>query len=204
MIIQRAGIIKFARYLAIFCAITMGFFCIVATSEDDAEDAAADAAGIPESADATLQMPPVEVEKGTGGASIDPFDDTKNCGSTTIQEELNNSDLSEDLLDLIDSVQFTQLDVDYVISFDGASEPLTCTLTITYNAADVTIGTITVDQANNSLEAVTVPPSAMEAINYHLANWSAPLDYCVTCTDTGVTQNYTLTYTPKFQVEVSR
>ena len=41
MMIQRTNSIKFLRYLGIFCALTMGFFSIVATSEDDVEDAAA-------------------------------------------------------------------------------------------------------------------------------------------------------------------
>ena len=39
MIIQRTGVVKFLRYLGVFCAITMGFFSIVATSEDDVADA---------------------------------------------------------------------------------------------------------------------------------------------------------------------
>jgi hypothetical protein len=195
MIIQKTSTLKFLRYLGIFCAITMGFFSIVATSEDDA----ADAIGVPESADTSFNLQSVEVVKGTGGLATE-----EECGSTTIQDELDNSDLSQDLLDLIDTIQFTQLDIDYVLSFDGAEEPLTCTLTIEYNAADVEIATITVDQANASLKAVTVPDTAMEAINYHLANWDAPLVYCVTCTDNDLSANYTLTYTPTFQVKVSR
>lgn len=200
MIIQKAGVFKFFRYLGIFCAITMGFFSIVATSEDDV----ADAVGVPESADTELEMQPVTVEKGTGGLNVDLLDTTQNCGSTTIQDELDKADLSEELLDMIDTVQFTQLDIDYVVAFNGAEEPLACTLTIEYNAEDVEIGTVTVDQANNSLEKVEVPSTAMEAINYFLANWDATMNYCVVCEDTGVAVNYTLTYTPKFLVKVSR
>lgn len=205
MIIQKAGVLRYLRYLGIFCVIAMGFFSIVATSEDDA----ADALGIPSSADTDLALQSVTVEKGTGGLSVNPFASTTNCGATTIQTELDNSGLSQDLLDLASSIEFTQLDIDYTYSVDGALEDLSCTLTIEYNAADVEIGTVTIDTADKSLVSlvnVTVPTTAMEAINYYLAkaNWSVPLNYCVVCTDTDTVQNYTLTYSPTFKVKVSR
>ena len=63
MIIQKAGVIKFTRYLAIFCAITMGFICIVASSEDDIEDELA--------FDKNLQVASVEVTEGDPAPSAD-------------------------------------------------------------------------------------------------------------------------------------
>lgn len=210
MIIQRAGVLKYLRYLGIFCAITMGFFSIVATSEDDA----ADILGLPDSADTEFELQSVEVTKAANGADIQPqFYITEGCGTTTIQEQLDMSDLSDDLLDVVDSIEFQALDAGFqVTTFTGDNELLTCTLTVAYNNEKVEIGTIQVQDLSvdtlTEVKSVTILEGALEAINFYLAkaNWNVPLDYCVSCSEEDGTliDSYTLTYTPTLKVKAKR
>ena len=210
MIIQKAGVIKFLRYLGIFCAITMGFFSIVGSDEDDA----ADLLGLPDSAETEFELDSVDVTKIANGEAIQPqFAITEGCGTTTIQEQLDMSDLDSELLDLIDSIDFEALAAEYqVTAYTGTKEPLTCTLTIAYNEEKVEIGSIVVQDLDvdtlTEVKSVELLEGALEAINYYLdkANWDEPLDYCVSCSEDNGTliDSYSLTYTPTLKVKAKR
>ena len=209
MIIQRAGVFKFLRYLSIFCAVTMGLFSMVACSEDDVEDAVLDAGGVPESANTTFEFVPITVTK-VGGAGINPSLVKTGCADTTIQAEINNSDLDQELIDRIATIQFTQLDILYtsVPAPDGTKgELVTCTLTIDYPAGTpVTIGSAQILHPSETLTGLAVPQTAMDTVNYYLnkEHWAENLHYCVSCTDQDVIQDYLIDMTPRFNVTVSR
>ena len=182
--------------LVILCIIAMSFILIVSCGDDDDDN-------VPKlSADVPLEFNNLTIKKGTGWP-VSALSTTSACDSTTIQSEVSLTDIPDDLWNNVEMIEFNQLDVDYWVQFEGAGDTLTCTLTIEYNGEDVNVATITVDQTHESLEAVTVETTAMEAINYYLDNWEETLNWCVSCTDNDVEDNYTLTYIPTFNVTVS-
>jgi len=136
MIIQKAGVIKFARYLAIFCAITMGFFCIVATSEDDA----ADIVSIPVDADYDLSAGEVTVDKTNEITTAEDLKDAKKCtADLSVNGLLATHPNAEDIEKVnIETISYREegIKVRYKDAItDPALEDFTCTVSFAETSA---------------------------------------------------------------------
>ncbi|MBW2176646.1 MAG: hypothetical protein JRH03_06805, partial [Deltaproteobacteria bacterium] len=108
MIIQKAGVFKFLRYLGIFCALTMGFFSIVATSEDDV----ADTLGIDTefSTNADVELPSINVKKDAQPQFAAVY---AASGTTTVQTAIDQA--NTEALDDVDitSVTLKSMEIEY-------------------------------------------------------------------------------------------
>ncbi len=204
MIIQKAGVLKYLRYLGIFCAITMGFFSIVATSEDDV----ADTLGIDTSFDQDfdLTVEPVTVEK---TATPTAADETECELGLTVNAGIDSLESSE-IVDVdIDNVTLNVLEARYKdASWSPGDEEFTCTVSLTEVAAEgtnnITVGPITVTQESAEWsEWITLTPTDMSAINYYLQNRDAAFDLCVVCSDNSeVIEAFSVTVEVNFDVNI--
>ncbi|MEN8245315.1 MAG: hypothetical protein ABFS43_10485 [Thermodesulfobacteriota bacterium] len=204
MIIQRAGVLKFLRYLGIFCAITMGFFSIVATSEEDAKDALG--VEIPFEGDAEIELDPVTVEKAD---EVAPTEGDPDCPDVTVQQVLDDA-----LAGLIDGVTVTGDDVDtitlnyassnYTVAWSGAGAvtDITCWLTIT--GLTTPAQSIELDHTvlQNSTGSVHLDADELAVINFYLQNRTEQFEYCYTCTSTAGIDDYTAEFTLEIGVTV--
>ena len=192
--IQRTSAIKFLRYLGIFCAITMGFYCIVATSEDDAEDAAA--------FDEDLTVASITVNDTDG-----PQELYKNC-----EKEVSINGAAEaagvDVSD-IKSLKLNGLKARYKdVTTDPVDQPFSCTVTITQvdpvGDNNATLPTIDIDQASSEWSNVKLSDDNLSAINYYIANRDSSFDICVECdVDIGLIDTFTATIEVSFDVEIT-
>ena len=134
MIIQKAGVIKFLRYLGIFCALTMGFFSIVGSDESDVEDAAAQ--------DVDLTLDPITVTK---PAALDVIE----CETgLTINDGI--IDAGVDTGD-IKSVELNKLEARYRnSSWIPDTEAFKCSVSMTEDGGDgtndITVGPIAIEK----------------------------------------------------------
>ena len=195
MIIQRAGIIKFARYLAIFCAITMGFFCIVATSEDDAEDAVEEAAAF----DEDIEVASVTVTSGDPA----PTSLHKNC---ELGISINGlaTDAGVDTSD-IKSIKLNSLSARYRnADITPDTGTFTCSATLSGDQ-NTTFPSIDVVEGNGDWIGATLSQNNLDAVNYYLDNRDAVFDICAVCdADVGNTiEDFTADIEVKMDVEIT-
>lgn len=189
MIIQKTGVLKYLRYLGVFCAITMGFFSIVATSEDDVKDAL----DITFDKDFDLTVEPITVDKvGDAGAlSVDKCEVgiTVNDGIAAAAEEY------PDLLDVdIEGVTLNALEARYHNSsaLPVGMLPFQCEVSLTEvggdGSNDITVGPFSVAARaeNDWSDPISLTPADVTAINYYLENRDVPMDLCVICNDNGI------------------
>lgn len=186
MTIQKANTIKFFRYLAIFCAITMGFFSIVATSEDDVKDAL----NITFDEDFDLTMDEITVDKGDP-APADAFEDCA-LGYSVAQAlaDLNNADV--DSAD-IDSVSLNSL----AYKYSNGTWPIagggtvTCTVSMTQvdrsgDPQDTTFADIEIDEENEAWTGLPSPTTEnINVVGYYLTNKGEAFDICIVCDEVG-------------------
>jgi len=214
MTIQKANTIKFFRYLAIFCAITMGFFSIVATSEDDVADTLGIDTDFNKSAD--LELDEVTVAK-AGGAQIAA--EYKDCGQqTSIAQLIKDANISG--LDDVDvtSVTFNSVQAkfrdaswlpDTVASYQCSLEvtevdPPEATVREAYDAVFTGIG---VDSADKDWVSITFGEDGQRAINgylndYFLGEGSLVFEYCVVCNDGDEIDSFSAIHTVRFNVTI--
>jgi len=193
MTIQKASTIKFFRYLAIFCAITMGFFSIVATSEDDAKDALA----VDFSEEVTLETPPVEVEKvGVGDADAGP-----ECETITVNEAITLA-LAEEEITFIDYTDVDSIDLDnatctYTAVWVGQFSDISCTLKVSGPEGAPT-ATVTAQAISGAEGSLTIDDATKTAIQYYLDNPDTAMTACYECTDDPETvTSYTIEFVLK-------
>ena len=205
MIIQKAGVLKYLRYLGIFCAITMGFFSIVATSEEDAKDAIG--VTVPFEGDAEIELDPVTVEKTDEPA---PAAGDPDCPDVTVQAVL------DDALDgLVDGITITGSDVDtitlnyanstYTALWTGTGAPteISCVLEITgltTPAQSITLAATAIQNAGPV--SVGFNNAELAVINFYLQNRTEQFEYCYTCTSSDNIDTYDVTFTIDIGVTV--
>lgn len=188
MIIQKAGVLKYLRYLGIFCALTMGFVSIVATSEEDA----ADALGVDTDFDQDfdLAVNEITVEK---TAEPGPAAAYSNCEENlSIQQgidALENSDIDD--VDL-DSVTLNYLEVRYKDATwqTLAADSLTCSVSLTEvdppatrDAYNTTFPSIQIIQNSSDWTSLTLSDDNKTVINHYLNNRTEEFHICVECDD---------------------
>jgi hypothetical protein len=192
MIIQKAGVLKYLRYLGIFCAITMGFFSIVATSEDDAKDALGIDDSFSKSAD--VELPEINVTKTSeAAAAANP-----ETGQTTVQAAIDEANIEGlDEVD-IDSVTLNDMEIEYRDTNwkPDTMESITCVLDIkevnppaTRDAYDATFAGILINEINPNAASIPVSLTTEQARawNYYIKkdNWDKPFNYTLLCDDDG-------------------
>ena len=193
MIIQRAGVFRFLRYVGIFCAITMGFFSIVATSEDDVEDAAA-------------------FDKDLDVASITVTDAQLQSTYKNCEQEISLNGLADDAgvdISNIKSVKLNGLKARYQnVILNPEVDDFSCTVTITQvNPAgdnDTKLPDINVKVGSSEWGGVALTDDNLSVINYYLANRDSSFDICAVCTDdlTPV-ESFSATIEVRFDVEIT-
>ena len=199
MIIQKAGVLKYLRYLGIFCAITMGFFSIVATSEDDAKDALGIEVDFSE--DVTLEIPPVEVEKpvaeNAGIADAGPV-----CEDSTVNEAITLA-LAEEEIDFIDytdvdSIVLNDATCTYNAQWVGAFEDISCELTVRGLSEGDPTATVEAQAISGETGSLTLDDATRKVIQHYLDNPDTTMEACYVCTDDpGTVDSYTISFTLK-------
>lgn len=193
MTIQKTNTIKFFRYLAIFCAITMGFFSIVATSEDDVKDALA----VDFSEDVTLETTPVEVEK----VEVAAADAGPVCETMSINEaiDLAVADLdikisSDDVNDII----LNDASVTYSATWKGDFTTIKCKLDISGAKGEEPTATISDIAVSGETNTLTLDEATKDVIQHYLDNPDTPMKACYECTDDPETvDSYLVTFVIK-------
>ena len=207
MTIQKASTIKFFRYLAIFCAITMGFFSIVATSEDDVKDALN--LTFDENADLTTEE--VTVDKTDLVQEAADFEDC--AEGLTVQsglDALEDVDLSEvDINSVeINALQYLYNNADY----NGGDPDFSCVIEINEidpplqsvrDPYNTTLPAIQVNQTNVDWTTFSLTQDNIDTISYYLANLNEDFDICVECdVVTGEEDTFTATFKLNFDVNI--
>ena len=195
MIIQRTGVFKFLRYLGIFCAITMGFFSIVATSEDDAADLVA----IPVDADYDLSAGEVTVDKTTEYTAA-AEEDYGNCTDALSVNGLlashpNAEDIDKVSIDKItykgEGIQARYKDAltdpalqnfTCKVNFKEISEPLDFPERAKYDVSVPGLDITLQDPAWTDYIVLTPDQTAIDALNYFLDYRDATFKVCAICT----------------------
>ncbi|MCG6909009.1 MAG: hypothetical protein LJE94_02660 [Deltaproteobacteria bacterium] len=190
MIIQKAGVFRLLRYLGVFCAITMGFFSIVATSEDDVKDAL----DLEFSENYELSTGEVTVAK---PAAVQIAEVVKGCtDSLSVRGVMQNLEDWEDIEKVdIDSIKLDpkKIRVEYRNAWtDPANETFSCTATFeelnppdTRDAYTFSLPAFDVTFNDSTWKtAVDIDPTdeMMNAINYFLANRAETFKICYECT----------------------
>lgn len=194
MIIQRAGVFKFFRYLGIFCALTMGFFSIVATSEDDVKDALA----VDFSEDVTLETPPVEVEK----VEVAPGDAGPECETMTVNEAIDLA-LAQEEIDFIDysdvdDIILKDASITYSATWVGDFTKIKCELKLTGPKAEDPSATISDIAVSGETNTLTLDNATKTVIQHYLDNPDKPMTACYTCTDDpALVDSYIVTFVIK-------
>jgi len=194
MIIQKTGMLKYLRYLGIFCAITMGFMTIVATGEDDAEDLAADIVDIDFDENADLELDSVTIEKSDAEVQIAATEQT--CDTTSVNQAIADANIEG-----IDNVTIKTVKLLYVQAryrnatwAPSSSTSLTCTASISGGGPDATFTATAINAANSDWVNLTLPTAAQDAINYYLTNRGEAFTYCVVCDDGDEITEYSVEY----------
>ena len=196
MIIQKTGVLKYLRYLGIFCAITMGFFSIVATSEDDVKDAIGDAAAT----DADVTYGPFTVSK------VAPADEQRCETDISINDGLDEAGV--DIGDIGD-IELNKLQARYRnSSWAPGTESFVCRVALTDLGAggnDLSTDAITIEQRDATWsEYITLTSDQISVINYYLDNRDARFDICVVCSDNaGDIETFSVDIEVNFNVEVT-
>ncbi|RLB97498.1 MAG: hypothetical protein DRH90_23285 [Deltaproteobacteria bacterium] len=203
MIIQRAGVLKYLRYLGIFCALTMGFFSIVATSEDDVEDAL----DLTFDKDFDLTVEEITVDKTTETTAAEVFEECE-LGLTVNDGIANLEDADVPDMD-IDNVTLNAFEARYKdATWDPGNETLTCEVSLTQvggdGTNDITVGPITITQSSATWSPwITITPADVSAINYYLQNRDAAFDLCVECDDNAsAIDTFSVTFEVNFDVNI--
>jgi len=179
----------------IILAFGLGVFLLVACDiEEAAEDAVKDEYGDFEE-DVTFEFEPVE---STGGEEIQLLD--KDCGTTSVNYELERHDISEDDVE-IDEVTLRFVEARYS---EASWQPpevgsVSCVLTMEGDAGMVTVVEEDVDKNSGEWTEVNVSDAAQQFINYYLEHRDEEFSYCVVCTDA---DSYTVKYYVKIGVTV--
>lgn len=199
--VQRAGVFKFVRYVGVFCAIAMGFFSIVATSEDDVEDAL----NLNFDKDFDLTVDEISVSK-PGQLAVEgcQFGLTTNAGIDNLEDE--------DLLDVdIDKVTLRELQARYRdTAWEPQSEDFSCEVSLSElggdGSHDILIEDIPIDArdaVDGWSEWITITPADASAINYYLQNRDVAFDLCVECDDNeGAITSFKATIQVNFKVNI--
>jgi len=188
MIIQKAGMFKFLRYLGIFCALTMGFFSIVATSEDDVKDALN--LTFDKDFDLTVQDITVSKNAGPGAAAVFEVCEEKIAVQDGI-DALEDADLSDVSISRVSLNTLEVRNTNTTWTTTGG-DILTCEISLTEidpPAAEVrapydtTLPEIQITQAETTWVSLTLSQENLDVINYYLANRLEKFDICVECDD---------------------
>jgi len=216
MTIQKANTIKFFRYLAIFCAITMGFFSIVATSSEDAKDALG--ITIPfNDEEAEMELETVTVEKGIGGDLAQPMEEftcqTKNILEllTIAIDEFNvENDLGEDVsVEDIDDITYDYVSGWYNIhDVVGDITDTVCTVKLfDGDMAELIEITRTEDMVlfDQDVQLVIDEPGLQPIIEYYLMdeNLGENFTVCGRCTETDLLESYSIDFDVDIGIFVS-
>ena len=199
MMISKTGTIKTLRMLGFFCAIAMGFMCLVGTSSDDVEDAV----GVPDFDEpATIELESVTTSFSSGAsimANGDCDDMSVRDAIAAIEDEIGESlDSLDDLRIRVTGVRGT-----YTADWEPDTEgPITCRLSIT-GTQSAEIAVTVIDEVQGSIDG-TLDQGDLDAINYYLNedNWDETFTYCVSCTDTSGITSYTVTYDVIIDIQV--
>ena len=190
--IQRTNTIKFLRYLGIFCALTMGFFSIVATSEDDVEDALAQ----------------------EGDATYGPFtvSKTAEAGAAATESECEVGVSINDALDEVDidigDIELKKLEVSYRNATWEGTGDFTCWVELTDlggGGYDLTTDPITFQERGDTWSSpITATSDELSAINYFLDHRDEEFTICAVCSDNaGDITSYSVEIEINFRVEIT-
>ena len=216
MFIQKAGMLKVLRYLGIFCAITMGFMTIVATSEDDAKDAVEDLVDVDYEEDVEMELEPVAVEKESGAESqslsrsmADVMAAGDECGQTSVNDALetaiNAADIDVDIdVEDIGEVELDYVEADYTAVWSGDNPPttLTCTLNIAGVDAGDPAAQLSETTINGASGTVSIAGASLTVVDHYLQNPDKEFMYCAACTDTEGIETYTVTFNIEIGVTI--
>ena len=213
MIIQKAGVLKYLRYLGIFCAITMGFFSIVATSEDDAADVLGIDTDFSESAE--LELDEVTVAK-SGDAQIAV--DYKDCGQqTSIAQLVKDANISglEDVD--VTSVTFNSVQAKFreATWLPNTVATYQCRLEVTEvdppeatvrDPYDAIFTGIAVDSASKDWVSISFDEDGTRAINGYLNDYLGDqllvFEYCVGCDDNNEVDTFSAIHALRLNVTI--
>jgi hypothetical protein len=198
MIISKSGKFKMLRCLGVFCAMMMGFITLVGCSVEDA----ADTLGIDTDFDETesLDLDTVTVTENFNTLSILAAGDP-NCGSTSIQQAIDEADI-DGLDDVdIDSINFAGMSGTYTADWTPDTVTFfTCSVTISGSQDTITIAETAIDGMEGDLENLTTPEEEA-VLNYYIDNRDEVFNYCVTCDDVEI-DTYTVTYDVNVAVRI--
>jgi len=155
------------------------FFALACDVEDTAEDVAKDQVDTSFDKDVEFQLEPIEASGGEGTQTLD-----MDCGTTSVQEQLDENDIQEDDVD-IDSIDLNFVAARYLDATWTPEEVthMSCVLTLNGDAGSAMVVDANVEKGSSEWVNIDVPQEAVDFINYYLDHRSEQFDYCVECSD---------------------
>jgi hypothetical protein len=145
--------------------------------------------------DVEFELEPINATGGTQTQTLD-----MDCGKTTVKEELEKNDVSEDDVDINSiSLQFVEAKYSEATWMPVEVTHMACVMTLWDSDNSVTIMDMDVDKSSAEWTPIEVSADAAHFINYYLENRTEEFNYCVECSDA---DSYSVTWEVKIGVTV--